>query len=104
MTWAWPVLLVLGVALADPVSRWLAAACWTHRDPVGALLLWRVVGLAGGLALLGAGVTAALAPLGYGLWDAAGAVLDGWLGELVAWGRVVMARRVEIADSLLGFV
>lgn len=102
MTWAWPVLLVLGVALADPVSRWLAAACWTHRDPVGALLLWQAVGLAGGLALLGAGVTAALAPLGDGLWDAAGAVLDGRLAELDAWRWVVLAITVVIAARLLG--
>ncbi|MGH3431444.1 MAG: hypothetical protein ACRDQB_01265, partial [Thermocrispum sp.] len=70
MSWAWPVLLVVGLALAEPLSRWLAAARWPHRDPVGALLVWQAVGLAGGLSLLGAGVTAALAPLGDGLWDA----------------------------------
>ncbi|WP_028852216.1 M56 family metallopeptidase [Thermocrispum municipale] len=102
MTWAWPVLLVLGLALADPVSRRLAAAEWPHRDPVGALLLWQAVGLAGGLALLGAGVTAALAPLGDGLWDAAHAVLDGRLGELDAWRWVVLAVTVLVAARLLG--
>ena len=57
-------LLVLGVLLAEPVSRALAAAEWPSRDPTGALLLWQAVGLAGGLALLGAGVTFGLAPLG----------------------------------------
>ena len=57
-------LLVLGVALAEPVSRALAAARWPARDPVGALLVWQAVGLAGGLALVGAGVVYGLAPLG----------------------------------------
>ncbi|MEJ3657286.1 M56 family metallopeptidase [Actinomycetes bacterium KLBMP 9759] len=57
-------LLVLGVLLAEPVSRGLAAARWPSRDPVGALLVWQAVGLAGGLALLGAGVVYGLAPLG----------------------------------------
>ena len=49
-------LLVFGVALAEPVSRRLAVAHWPARDPVGALLLWQAIGLAGGLALLGAGL------------------------------------------------
>jgi Zn-dependent protease with chaperone function len=57
-------LLVLGVALAEPVSRALAAARWPARDPVGALLVWQAVGLAGGLALVGAGTVYGLAPLG----------------------------------------
>ena len=48
-------LLVLGVLLAEPVSRALAAARWPARDPVGALLVWQAIGLAGGLALVGAG-------------------------------------------------
>lgn len=57
-------LLLLGVLLAEPVSRSLARAHWPARDPVGALLVWQSVGLAGGLALLGAGVVYGLAPLG----------------------------------------
>jgi len=57
-------LLVFGVALAEPVSRRLARARWPTRDPVGALLLWQAIGLAGGLALLGAGLVYGLAPLG----------------------------------------
>ncbi|OLT15807.1 peptidase M48 Ste24p [Pseudonocardia sp. CNS-139] len=57
-------LLVLGVLLAEPVSRALAGAHWPARDPVGALLAWQAVGLAGGLALLGSGVVYGLAPLG----------------------------------------
>ena len=57
-------LLVFGVALAEPVSRRLARARWPARDPVGALLLWQAIGLAGGLALLGAGLVYGLSPLG----------------------------------------
>ncbi|MBO0852054.1 MAG: M48 family metalloprotease, partial [Pseudonocardia sp.] len=57
-------LFALGVLLAEPASRALAAARWPARDPTGALLLWQAVGLAGGLALLGAGVAYGLAPLG----------------------------------------
>lgn len=57
-------LLLLGVLLAEPVSRSLARAHWPARDPVGALLAWQAVGLAGGLALLGAGTVYGLAPLG----------------------------------------
>lgn len=57
-------LLVLGVLLAEPVSRSLARAHWPARDPVGALLVWQAVGLAGGLALLGSGIVYGLAPLG----------------------------------------
>jgi Zn-dependent protease with chaperone function len=57
-------LLVLGVLLAEPVSRSLARAHWPARDPVGALLVWQAVGLAGGLSLLGSGVVYGLAPLG----------------------------------------
>ncbi|MFC5994753.1 M56 family metallopeptidase [Pseudonocardia hispaniensis] len=60
-------LLVLGVALAEPISRALAAARWPARDPVGALLVWQAIGLAGGLSLLGAGLVYGLAPLGNSL-------------------------------------
>lgn len=63
-------LLVLGVALAEPVSRMLARARWPARDPVGGLLVWQAVGLSGGLALLGAGVVYGVAPLGSSLTGA----------------------------------
>ncbi|HZZ47474.1 MAG TPA: M56 family metallopeptidase [Pseudonocardia sp.] len=69
------VLLALGVVLAEPVSRTLAAARWPSRDPVGGLLLWQAVGLAGGLALLGAGATYGLSPLGATLPLALGVLL-----------------------------
>lgn len=69
-------LLLLGVLLAEPVSRVLAAARWPARDPVGALLAWQAVGLAGGLALLGAGVVYGLAPLGDTLTGAVATLPD----------------------------
>lgn len=84
-------LLVLGVALAEPVSRALAAAHWPSRDPVGALLVWQAVGLAGGLALVGAGAVYGLAPLAPTLPGAL-AVLADRPGALLAVG----------ADHLLG--
>lgn len=57
-------LLGMGIVLAEPASRWLAMARWPERDPVAALLLWQSIGLAGGLALLGAGLIYGLGPLG----------------------------------------
>ncbi|GAA4880549.1 M56 family metallopeptidase [Pseudonocardia benzenivorans] len=68
-------LVVLGVLLAEPVSRSLASARWPARDPVGALLVWQAVGLAGGLSLLGAGLVYALAPLGQNLIPAVGGLV-----------------------------
>jgi Zn-dependent protease with chaperone function len=100
-------LLVLGVLLAEPVSRTLAAARWPERDPVGALLVWQAVGLAGGLALLGSGVVHGLAPLGDSLPAAAGALA----GDLAA-GRLpeglgvthvaALAAALVLAARLLG--
>jgi hypothetical protein len=71
-------LLLFGVALAEPVSRALARAGWPARDPVGGLLVWQAVGLAGGLALLGAGVVYGLAPFGRSLVPALGGVGTAW--------------------------
>lgn len=64
-------LFVMGVLLAEPVSRALATAHWPARDPVGGLLEWQAVGLAGGLSLLGSGLVYGLAPLGDTLPSAA---------------------------------
>lgn len=64
MDWTALALLVLGVLLAEPVSRALARAGWPDRDPVGALLVWQAVGLGGGLALIGSGMLYGLDPIG----------------------------------------
>lgn len=100
-------LLLLGVLLAEPVSRALAGAQWPVRDPVGALLLWQAIGLAGGLALLGAGAVYALAPFGHTPIAAAAA-----LGHAVADGRfpqtlgtthlVAIIATLALAARLLG--
>src|ERR687896_2472884 len=69
-------LLLFGVLLAEPVSRSLARAHWPARDPVGALLVWQAIGLAGGLALLGSGIVYGLSPLGPTLPSALRAAVD----------------------------
>ncbi|MDT7562707.1 MAG: hypothetical protein QOG76_1331 [Pseudonocardiales bacterium] len=100
-------LLVLGVLLAEPVSRALAAARWPARDPTGALLLWQAVGLAGGLALLGAGVSFGLAPLGSSLPVAVGQLAEhlrhrDWPAGLGVWQLLALAASLALAARLLG--
>ncbi|HTF45994.1 MAG TPA: M56 family metallopeptidase [Pseudonocardia sp.] len=100
-------LLTLGVLLAEPVSRALAAARWPNRDPTGALLLWQAVGLAGGLALLGAGLTFGLAPLGDSLPAAVGTLADHagrreWPSRLGLLQLLALAATLVLAARLLG--
>ena len=100
-------LLVLGVLLAEPVSRALASARWPALDPTGALLLWQAVGLAGGLALLGAGVSFGLAPLGSSLPAAVGALAGhlrrwDWPPELGPWQLLALAATAALAARLFG--
>jgi Zn-dependent protease with chaperone function len=71
-------LLVLGVVLAEPASRAFSRADWPRRDPVGALLMWQAIGLAGGLSLIGSGVVFGLSPLGSNLAEAVPALARGW--------------------------
>ncbi len=98
-------LLVFGVVLAEPVSRRLAEASWPTRDPVGALLLWQAIGLAGGLALLGAGLVYGLSPLGSPL-PAAGAALaaveDGRSTGLGVPHLLALVLTAALAARLLG--
>jgi Zn-dependent protease with chaperone function len=54
----------LALALAWPIPAMLAEAAWTRRAPRAALVLWQAVGLAGGLAGIGAGLALGVAPLG----------------------------------------
>jgi Zn-dependent protease with chaperone function len=93
------LLLVLGVLLAEPVSRSLARAQWTVRDPVGALLVWQAVGLAGGLALLGSGVVYGLAPLGPSLPTAVGNT-----AEMLTAGRVPQLGATHVLALLAALV
>lgn len=100
-------LLLLGVLLAEPVSRALAEAGWPARDPVGALLVWQAVGLAGGTALLGAGVVYGLSPLGGSPAEAVGAAAaalgDGALPDGLGVTHVVaLVATGLLAARLLG--
>ncbi|HSV67410.1 MAG TPA: M56 family metallopeptidase [Mycobacteriales bacterium] len=63
MTLAAVLLLGLGALLAEPVPLLLARAGWPQRAPRPALVLWQAVGLAAGVAAIGAGVLYGVAPL-----------------------------------------
>jgi hypothetical protein len=73
-------LLGLAAVLAGPVPARLARARWPERSPRAALVLWQSVGLGGGRALLGAGLTLAVSGLG-----------RSWLGGLGALPRAAGA-------------
>jgi Zn-dependent protease with chaperone function len=100
------LLLVLGVLLAEPVSRYLARARWPARDPVGALLVWQAIGLAGGLALLGSGVVYGLAPLGptlpVAVGNAVGTLAAGKLPDLGFSHVLALVAALVLALRLVG--
>jgi len=56
-------LAALAAVLACYIPALLARATWPQRVPAAALVLWQAVGLAGGLAGVGAGLALAVAPL-----------------------------------------
>src|SRR3954470_753920 len=100
-------LLLWGVLLAEPVSRRLAVSAWPTRDPVGGLLLWQAIGLAGGLALLGSGVVYGLRPFGpttpVAVPNALAAVGDGrWPEELGIGHALALAAALLFALRLVG--
>jgi Zn-dependent protease with chaperone function len=95
-------LLLLGVVLAEPASRALSRARWPGRDPVGALLVWQAVGLAGGLSLLGAGVVYGLAPLGGSLPDALAALTPDALLRLPPLHVAALVAALLLALRLIG--
>ena len=99
-------LFVLGVLLAEPVSRSLARAHWPARDPVGALLVWQAVGLAGGLALLGSGIVYGLSPLGptlpSALRAATGALTERELPDLGLTHVLALLAALALALRLVG--
>jgi len=71
-------LVCLAVALAVLVPPVLAKARWPSRNPRAALVVWQAVGLGGGLAILGAGLTLAVADLGSHWLTGLAALPTGW--------------------------
>jgi Zn-dependent protease with chaperone function len=63
-------LALLAGLLLGPVPRYLLRAGWVAAEPRAALVLWQSVGLAAGLAVLGALAAVALEPLPGGLLGA----------------------------------
>src|SRR4051812_4828796 len=63
-------LALLAGLLLGPVPRYLLRAGWVVAEPRAALVLWQSVGLAAGLAVLGALAAVALEPLPGGLLGA----------------------------------
>ncbi|MFR9803414.1 M56 family metallopeptidase [Pseudonocardia sp. RS010] len=99
-------LLLLGVLLAEPVSRAFARARWTRRDPVGALLVWQAIGLAGGLSLVGSGVVYGLSPLGDTLPAAVGTLVTGgngghWPARLDAVHLIALVAALGVGGRLV---
>jgi len=66
----------LAVLLLGPAPWALGRARWVTREPRAALVLWQALGLAAGLAAVGAALALGVAPLGSDLPSA-----------LLAWGR-----------------
>ena len=56
-------LAALAAVLACPIPALLARAAWPQRAPAAALVLWQAIGLASGLAGVGAGLALGVAPL-----------------------------------------
>lgn len=72
-------LAAAAVLLAIPVPLALSRARWPARSPRAALVLWQAVGLGGGLAILGCGLTLAVCGLH-----------RSWLGGLAALPGAVL--------------
>lgn len=85
---------LLAVVLVLPAAHWLAAARWTAREPRAALVLWQALGLASGLAALGAVLMLGLSPLGSTVAEAAAV----WL---VAVGRGDLTAGLDSIHLLL---
>ena len=92
-------LIAVAVVLAVPVPLALARAAWPARSPRAALVLWQAVGLGGGLAILGAGVTLAVSGL-HRSWLGGLGVLPGrlWPGHAVVLaGRTLSSATLSSA-------
>lgn len=95
-------LAALAVVLAWPAPVRLASARWPVRCPRSALLLWQSIGLAGGLAAIGALLSAGLAPLASRLPEALWRAVHGGVGALPLWRDGILVLAVALAAWLLG--
>ncbi|MBI5161224.1 MAG: M48 family metalloprotease [Micrococcales bacterium] len=89
-------LTVIAVLLAWPVPMLLARAAWPARAPATALVAWQAIALAGGLAMIGAPLSLAVA--GYG--DDLVRGLAGLVRAIVA-GRAPASAMVLLAVAAL---
>ena len=96
------VLAVLAVALAWPVPLALVRAAWPDASPGLALVVWQSIALAGVLSLLGALLTAGLAPFGPHLLAAGAAFARDTLSGRLPPGTTVPALFGVSAAVLLG--
>lgn len=101
------VLGLLAFVLVVPVAGALARASWTSHEPRAALVLWQALGLASGLAAVGAMLAVALAPAGdsvpYAVVGWARAVAAGaWDGGLGPAHLVLLVLALVLLGRLLG--
>jgi Zn-dependent protease with chaperone function len=87
-------LATLAVVLLGPAPLVLARARWVRAEPRAALVLWQALGLAAGLAAVGAALAVSLRPLGGTLPGA----LAQWFGD-VGDGRPLA--RLALVNALL---
>jgi Zn-dependent protease with chaperone function len=83
--------IAVAVILAVPAPFALARARWPARSPRAALVLWQAVGLSGGLAILGAGLTLAVSGLH-----------RPWLSGVAVLPRYVLPGFVEPGSAVTG--
>ena len=95
------VLALMAVLLAGPLPQRLARQQWPAAAPAAALVLWQSVGLAGGLAAIGALALAGLAPLGPDLYSAL-ARLPGHVGALGPLHLLALAGAAVLTAWLVG--
>lgn len=91
-------LTVIAVLLAWPVPVLLARASWVSRAPATALVAWQAIALAGGLAMIGAPLSLAVA--GYG--DDLVRGLAGLIRAIVAGRAPASATVLLMVAALLG--
>ncbi|MCD0450256.1 M56 family metallopeptidase [Actinocorallia sp. API 0066] len=97
---AWAALALIALATV-PAAGLLAKARWTWRTPRAGIVLWQALGLAWGLATIGALVGFALEPLGRGVLHGLFLLPDD--GSLLSLPRqLVLLAGMAFAGSLIG--